>query len=196
MPSTGEANALHDGRYVPSLPTPTEGQVEWRGSWTDLFSRDGISAMSVVPMDGPQHTPTAVLRTYGGVRVVEVHGEIDLACVGALDEALEHATRGRRSGSQSYPSYVRGADIAPRARHDNSAVVDFRATRFMDVVGLRCLIRHQNALRAMDGGLLLVCPGGQVSRPLEIAGVSCSGVYDSLEEAISVARYKSSDTDV
>lgn len=138
---------------------------------------DGHETVSVPPMDDGQQMPTAILKHERGIQVVEVHGEIDLACVGALDQVLDQAIGECIGASRNY------------RRTGRDAVVDLRAAWFMDVRGLRSLIGHQYALREMDGDLLLVCPEGQIHWLLEVAGVTYMfAIYANLVEAIAVAR--------
>lgn len=138
---------------------------------------DGQKPVSLPPMDDGQQMPTAILKHKRDIQVVEVHGEIDLACVGALDQVLDQAIEECTGTGGDY------------RRTGGDAVVDLRAAWFMDVRGLRSLIGHQYALRAMDGELLLVCPEGQIHRLLEITGGDgMFAIYTNLAEAIAVAR--------
>lgn len=143
----------------------------------DSILRDGLGPVRVPYMGDGRQMPTAILKHERDVQVVEVHGEIDLACVGALDAVLDRAIE-----------ECAGADRGYR-RTARDAVVDLRAVWFMDVQGLHSMIGHQYALQAMDGELLLVCQERRIHRLLEVAGVAgMFTIYGSLARAIATAR--------
>jgi anti-anti-sigma factor len=78
--------------------------------------------------------------------VLAVRGEIDLATVGGLQDALRRA-----------------------AEADSDVWVDLCEVEFMDSTGLTALVACQ---RAIDGRLTVVCPpGGPVRRTLEVSGL-------------------------
>lgn len=84
--------------------------------------------------------------------MVEVHGEIDLATVPQLLEAI--GTAGSR---------MDGLPIA---------VVDLRQTDFIDVRGVRTLVEQARAMKKLGGELRLVIPEeGPVGYLFELLGV-------------------------
>src|SRR3954451_3654960 len=88
-------------------------------------------------------------RCDGGVRVIEVRGEVDLAVRKAFNDAVTAVTR----------------------RSIRRIVIDLSAATFVDSTGLNALVRaHQ---RAEAGGLSLevVYGSGNVARALEISGL-------------------------
>jgi anti-sigma B factor antagonist len=79
-----------------------------------------------------------------------LRGDIDLATVPDVDEALEAAIR------DSVGAFV----------------VDLTDVRFIDSSGLQALLRARALLGREDRALVLVCPHGPVRRVFELAGVS------------------------
>jgi anti-sigma B factor antagonist len=79
-----------------------------------------------------------------------VHGDVDLAAVPDLEEALEAAIR------DSVGAFV----------------VDLTDVSFIDSTGLQVLLRARALLGREDRALVLVCPHGPVRRVFELAGVS------------------------
>jgi anti-sigma B factor antagonist len=79
-----------------------------------------------------------------------VRGDVDLAAVPDLEEALEAAIR------------------------DSSGafVVDLTDVAFIDSSGLQMLLRARALLGREDRALVLICPHGPVRRVFELAGVS------------------------
>jgi anti-anti-sigma factor len=83
-----------------------------------------------------------------GVRVLEVHGEVDLAVASQLQKAIE------------------------RALDADRVLVDLAGCDFLDSTGIAVLIRGREAL-ATSGGELSICnPGRQVLRVLEVTGLT------------------------
>ena len=89
-------------------------------------------------------------RRTAGTVTVEPHGEIDLATVGDLDDALR----------------------AAEARGPASIVVDLSAVSMLDSTGLRCLVSaHERSLEA--GRELLIRAGtARLRRLFEAAGLA------------------------
>ena len=79
-----------------------------------------------------------------------VRGELDVAAVPDLEEALEAAIR------DSVGAFV----------------VDLTDVAFIDSSGLQALLRARALLGREDRALVLVCPHGPVRRVFELAGVS------------------------
>lgn len=95
---------------------------------------------------------SAPVRDDRGVPVVEVYGEVDLATVPELLEAIG----------------VAGA----RMNGIPLAVVDLRGAEFIDVTGVRNLAEQAQAMRKLGGDLRLVVPReGPVARVFEMLAV-------------------------
>jgi len=85
----------------------------------------------------------------GGVRVIAVAGELDIATAPQLCARLDATRTGRR----------------PRL------LVDLTAVDFCDSTGLRALLGAASEVRAHGGRFAIVCPPrGDVARLLEIVG--------------------------
>jgi anti-sigma B factor antagonist len=92
-------------------------------------------------------------RTY-----LSLSGELDLATVGELEDALNG-----RLGA--------GEDI----------VVDLRNLAFMDSSGVRALVAGHAAAREADGSLVIVRPpqGSEVDRVIDVSGIATAlGMVD------------------
>lgn len=95
---------------------------------------------------------SAPVRNERGAPVVEVHGEIDLATISELLEAIG------RAGSR-----MDGLPIM---------FVDLRNADFIDVYGVRNLVDQALAMRRFEGELRLIVPGeGPVARAFELLGI-------------------------
>lgn len=95
---------------------------------------------------------SALVSSIGGAPVVEVRGEVDLATMPRLLEAVGLA------GSRM--------DGLPLA------LVDLRSVRFIDIYATHCLVEEAQAMRELGGELRLVIPeGGPVARAFEVLGV-------------------------
>jgi anti-anti-sigma factor len=86
----------------------------------------------------------------GGILVLTLDGEFDLAAVPALHEQLE----------------------AAREQAERGVVLDFSAVRFVDSSGLRELLRSRNAFRDAGKGFALAAPQPPVIRLLELTGAT------------------------
>jgi anti-anti-sigma factor len=89
----------------------------------------------------------------GGIQIVSVSGEVDLYSAHRLRELLWHA-KGQTNGDP------------PRV------VVDLSGVEFIDTAGLEVLLEEWNASRQFDGRLCLVAQQGQITRLLEVTGLS------------------------
>jgi anti-sigma B factor antagonist len=103
-----------------------------------------------------------VAQGLGGAPGVRLRGEIDIAAVDQIEQALDTAIR-------------------------NSAgafVLDLTNVEFLDSTGLR-LILHARALLARDDrALAIVCPRGPVRRLFDVAGIAdLLFLYDTREAA-------------
>jgi anti-anti-sigma factor len=107
----------------------------------------------------------------GGVRLLEVFGELDLATAPRLCAHLDTARRER----------VR------------RLVVDLTGVAFCDSTGLRALLGASTELRVSGGRLAIAClPGGAVARLFDVVGARESlRVFDDANEALaSVAELR------
>jgi anti-sigma B factor antagonist len=96
-------------------------------------------------------------------RVLEVHGELGLADVERLQEALE--------------------EVAGDAR---DIVVGLEACEFIDSIALAALLRARDRLAQNGNRLVIAGPTGQVRRILEISGLDLDGfLFGSVDEALS-----------
>ncbi|MEA2311987.1 MAG: hypothetical protein QOE28_1955 [Solirubrobacteraceae bacterium] len=105
----------------------------------------------------------------GGVRLLEVFGELDLATAPRLCSYLDAARRAR----------VR------------RVVVDLTGVAFCDSTGLRALLGASTELRVAGGRLAVAClPTGAVARLFDIVGArETLQVFDTAGEALaSLAR--------
>lgn len=98
-------------------------------------------------------------------RVLQVHGELGLADVDRLEEALEEAA-------------VTARDI----------VVGLEECEFIDSIALAAILRARDRLTEKGTRLVIAGPTGQVRRILEISGLNLGGfLFESVDEALSAA---------
>ncbi|MGZ8786324.1 MAG: STAS domain-containing protein [Acidimicrobiia bacterium] len=96
-----------------------------------------------------------------GWAIISPAGEIDLATVSQLEEALTASM-----GS------------------DTDVAVDLTGVTFMDSTGLRALLAANQNLSGSGRRLALIVAGGPVDRLLDISGVGQTlGIFQSLEAA-------------
>ena len=96
-------------------------------------------------------------------RVLQVHGELGLADVGRLEEALEEAA-------------VAARDI----------VVGLEECEFIDSIALAAILRARDRLAEKGTRLVIAGPTGQVHRILEISGLNLEGfLFESVDQALS-----------
>ena len=82
--------------------------------------------------------------------IVSVHGEVDVASVSALADAVDRAL-------------------------DEGALdlwIDLSSTSFMDSSGLHQLLAARQRARRLNRRFAVICPGGSIARLFEIAGVA------------------------
>jgi anti-sigma B factor antagonist len=89
-------------------------------------------------------------RTADGTIVVTLRGELDLPAVPALPAALDALTAGA----------------------EPDLILDLRPVSFVDCTGLGILCRVRNRVRARNGRLRLVVPGGAVLRLFRQTGLA------------------------
>lgn len=113
----------------------------------------------------PGFTAT-LLREKGGTPIVSAFGEVDLCSAHELDAMMLKAI----------------AESGEAAR----AIVDLGGVEFMDIAGLRVLIKAQSVLRNSPGGSLAVVCNGHLRRLFEIA-VPTEGfeLYPDLGSAVA-----------
>jgi anti-anti-sigma factor len=96
-------------------------------------------------------------------RVLEVHGELGLADIERLQEALD--------------------EVAAEAR---DLVVGLEACEFIDSIALAALLRASDRLAQNGNRLVIAGPTGQVRRILEVSGLDLDGfLFDSVDAALS-----------
>jgi anti-sigma B factor antagonist len=126
--------------------------------------------MRVAVTDQPSTSFDVVEASFGAVSGLAVRGELDVAAVPRLEEALEAAI----------------------TRTTGGFVVDLSDVAFLDSSGLLALL-HGRGLLAREGrALVVVCPPGPVRQVFEVAGVAqllilCASAED-VEAAIASAR--------
>jgi anti-anti-sigma factor len=96
-------------------------------------------------------------------RVLQVHGELGLADVDRLEEALEEAA-------------VAARDI----------VVGLEECEFIDSIALAASLRARDRLAEKGTRLVIAGPTGQVLRILKVSGLDLDGfLFDSVDQALS-----------
>jgi anti-anti-sigma factor len=92
-----------------------------------------------------------------------VHGELGLADVDRLQEALE--------------------EVAAEARN---VVVGLEECEFVDSIALAAVLRARDRLAENGCRLMISGPTGQVRRVIEISGLDLDGfLFDSVDQALS-----------
>jgi anti-sigma B factor antagonist len=104
----------------------------------------------------------------GGIRVIEVAGELDIASAPRLCARLDATRTGRR----------------PRL------LVDLREVDFCDSTGLRALLGAASEVRAHGGRFAIVCqPSGDLARLLEIVGAGeWLAIHDDHDSGLAALR--------
>jgi anti-anti-sigma factor len=99
-----------------------------------------------------------------GVQVVALSGELDLACVGQMEVALDAARAGERP----------------------LVCLDLAELQFIDSTGLATVIRTHQGLDESGGALAVVCSEGAVRRTVQTTGLlEMLTVRDSRDAAIA-----------
>lgn len=100
----------------------------------------------------------------GAVRVLRVHGEVDLTTASSLDMACAEA-------AMDQPEVL---------------VIDLTGVTFLGTLGLTTLLAAHR--RALPGGLRIVAADRPTWRPLELTGLTTVlAVYRSLDDALTGA---------
>ena len=121
---------------------------------------------------GPAPFQASASELEGGVRLLEVRGELDLSTALQLEEPLEEA--------------IRSADAA--------VLIDLADCQFIDSTGIALIVRAWQRVDASagnggNGGLVLCCQNEQVRRVLEVTGLEHSlRVLETREEAADALR--------
>lgn len=98
-----------------------------------------------------------------GCKDIQVEGELDLAVVGRLDDALTAAIE-----------------------QCECVLVGLERCDFIDSSGIAVILRAHSRMQEEGKQLLVYAPGDQVLRVLTMTGLIANGlVYDSAEEALS-----------
>jgi anti-anti-sigma factor len=123
----------------------------------------------------PAPFQASAVQLEDGVRVIEIHGELDLGTAPELERPLEEAV----------------ADGAA------SLLVDLSGCQFIDSTGIALLVRAWQKT-SQDGngddgggvrGFVICSPSEQVRRVLEITGLELSiPIHPSRDEAIAALR--------
>jgi anti-anti-sigma factor len=104
------------------------------------------------------------LSQASGWSLIKAAGEIDLASVGQLEEAVE-------------------ATLASGARQ---VAIDLTDITFLDSTGLRALISAHTRLEETEGQLAVIIVGGPVERLFDITGMTSTlHIHPSLESVTS-----------
>ena len=121
---------------------------------------------------GPAPFQASASDLEGGVRLLEVHGELDLSTAPQLEEPLDQATE------------------SP----DATVLIDLADCQFIDSTGIALIVRawqriDVNAGNGGKGRLVLCCQNEQVRRVLEVTGLEHSlRVFDTRDEAATALR--------
>jgi anti-sigma B factor antagonist len=121
---------------------------------------------------GPAPFQAAASELEGGIRLLEVHGELDLSTALQLEGPLEEAV----------------------ADEGAAVLIDLSRCDFIDSTGIALLVRawqrvDTSAGNGGKGGLVLCCQNEQVRRVLEVTGLEHSlRVYETREDAVAALR--------
>lgn len=121
---------------------------------------------------GPAPFQASASELEGGIRLLEVNGELDLSTAAQLEEPLEEAVASTRS----------------------AVLIDLTDCTFIDSTGIAMVVRawqrvDSAAGNSGEGGLVLCCQNEQVRRVLEVTGLEHSlRVFETRDEAIAALR--------
>jgi anti-sigma B factor antagonist len=121
---------------------------------------------------GPAPFQASGSELEGGVRLVAVHGELDLSTATQLEGPLDDAVRS----------------------DDAAVVIDLADCQFIDSTGIALIVRAWQRVDAAagnggKGGLVLCCQNDQVRRILEVTGLEHSlRVFPTRDEAVAALR--------
>jgi anti-sigma B factor antagonist len=121
---------------------------------------------------GPAPFQASASELEGGVRLLEVHGELDLSTAAQLEEPLDDAIRDT----------------------DATVLVDLGDCQFIDSTGIALIVRAWQRIDTAagnggEGRLVLSCQNEQVRRVLEVTGLEHSlRVFGTRDEALAALR--------
>jgi anti-sigma B factor antagonist len=121
---------------------------------------------------GPAPFQASASELEGGIRLLEVNGELDLSTAGQLEGPLEEAVD------------------APKA----AVLIDLTDCTFIDSTGIALVVRAWQRVDAAagnggEGGLVLCSQNEQVKRVLEVTGLEHSlRVFATRDEAAAALR--------
>ena len=121
---------------------------------------------------GPAPFQASASELEGGIRLVEVNGELDLSTATQLEEPLHDAVS------------------SPVA----AVLIDLTDCTFIDSTGIALVVRAWQRVDASagnggEGGLVLCCQNEQVRRVLEVTGLEHSlRVFGTRDEAAAALR--------
>ena len=121
---------------------------------------------------GPAPFQASASDLEGGVKLLEIHGELDLSTATQLEKPLEEAVESE----------------------DGAVLIDLADCQFIDSTGLALIVRAWQRVDAAagnggKGGLVLCCQNEQVRRVLEVTGLEHSlRVFPTRDEAAAALR--------
>lgn len=121
---------------------------------------------------GPAPFQASASEIDGGIRLLEVDGELDLSTATQLEGPLEEAV---------------GSTAA-------AVLIDLSNCTFIDSTGIALVVRAWQRVDAAagnggEGGLVLCCQNEQVRRVLEVTGLEHSlRVFETRDEAVAALR--------
>jgi anti-sigma B factor antagonist len=121
---------------------------------------------------GPAPFQASASELEGGIRLLEVNGELDLSTATQLEGPLEEAVDS----------------------HQAAVLIDLTDCTFIDSTGIALVVRawqrvDSTAGNGGEGGLVLCCQNEQVRRVLEVTGLEHSlRVFETRDEAVAALR--------
>jgi anti-anti-sigma factor len=121
---------------------------------------------------GPAPFQASSSELEGGIRLLEIHGELDLSTATQLEEPLDEAVRSE----------------------DAAVVIDLADCQFIDSTGIALIVRAWQRVDAAagnggKGGLVLCGQNEQVRRVFEVTGLEHSlRVFETRDEAVAALR--------
>ncbi|MBS1890878.1 MAG: STAS domain-containing protein [Actinobacteria bacterium] len=121
---------------------------------------------------GPAPFQASASEIEGGIRLLEVNGELDLSTATQLEGPLDDAT----------------------ASAATAVLIDLSDCTFIDSTGIALIVRAWQRVDAGagnggEGGLVLCCQNEQVRRVLEVTGLEHSlRVFATRDEAVAALR--------
>lgn len=121
---------------------------------------------------GPAPFQASASELEGGIRLLEVNGELDLSTATQLEGPLEEAVNSSKA----------------------AVLVDLTDCTFIDSTGIALVVRAWQRVDSAagnggEGGLVLCCQNEQVRRVLEVTGLEHSlRVFDTRDEAVAALQ--------